>query len=329
MNIIENFPVPNTLALTSVAEFGCLLRSGQDIVEAKRFARTKGVAFKVIGAGSNLVPLPKVRGVLGVMASTGVHVIDETNTEVLLEISAGQNWHELVMHCVGQDWFGIENLALIPGLAGAAPVQNIGAYGVELADVLEAVQIVDAQNRLLWLSNEKCGFGYRSSRFQGRTEEVITALRLRLSKLPKPCLTYPELADRFTNFSGLTAQRIADAVIAIRTAKLPDPTVNPNVGSFFKNPIINSSQIADFEALGLSTHNTEAGVKLSAAQLIDRCGWKEKPGKRVGCWPHQPLVLVNYDNAEASHILEFANDVRASVAEVFAVQLETEPSVLS
>ena len=184
VNIIENFPVPNTLALASVAEFGCLLRSGQDIVEAKRFARTKGVAFKVIGAGSNLVPLPKVK-VLGVIASTGVHVIDETNTEVLLEISAGR-WHELVMHCVGQDWFGIENLALIPGLAGAAPVQNIGAYGVELADVLEAVQIVDAQNRLPGPSNEKCGFGYRSSRFQGRTEEVITALRLRLSKLPKP-----------------------------------------------------------------------------------------------------------------------------------------------
>jgi UDP-N-acetylmuramate dehydrogenase len=329
VDIVENFPVPNTLGLASVAEFGCLLLDSQDVVEAKRFARTKGLAFRVLGAGSNVVPMPELKGLLGVMAITGAHSVDENDAEVLLEIGAGQNWHELVMYCADQHWFGIENLALIPGLTGAAPVQNIGAYGVELADVLEAVQIVDAQDRLRWLGRDACDFGYRRSRFQERTEEVITAVRLRLSKLSKPCLTYPELANYLANQSGLTARQVADAVIAIRTAKLPDPSLNPNVGSFFKNPIIDQSQAADFEGLGLSVYSTEVGVKLSAAQLIDRCGWKDKPGKGVRCWPQQPLVLVNYDNAEASHILEFADDVRASVAETFAVQLEREPSVLS
>ena len=223
------------------------------------------------------------------------------------------------------------------GLAGAAPVQNIGAYGVELADVLEAVQIVDAQNRLLWLSNEKCGFGYRSSRFQGRTEEVITALRLRLSKLPKPCLTYPELADRFTNFSGLTAQRIADAVIAIRTAKLPDPTVNPNVGSFFKNPIISRgrlnsilSKIKDEKDLP-HTHIGNDRVKISAAWLIDKCGLKGLKIGGVEVHKKQPLVLINRskinDQDVFSNLTRAVMEIKQKVQTKYGISLEIEPRI--
>jgi UDP-N-acetylmuramate dehydrogenase len=329
VDIIKNFPIPNTLGLSSEAEYGCWLFDSQDVFAAKEFACSKGLQFRVIGSGSNVVPMPRVGGLVGVMSGAEISKIAEFDSEVLLQVNAGQNWHELVMYCADRDWFGIENLALIPGSVGAAPVQNIGAYGVELAEVLDSVQVIEEQQQLRWIAAEDCEFGYRRSRFQKQTEQVIVAIRLKLSTVAKPRLEYPDLANYFTDQTSISARQIADAVVTIRSAKLPDPARNPNVGSFFKNPIISQVQVAGFTQLGLSIYQTEAGAKLSAAQLIDRCGWKDQPGTRVCCWPKQPLVLINHNNAEASHILDYANDVRASVAEAFAVQLEMEPSVLS
>lgn len=329
MNLIKNMPLANTLGLASYAQFGCVLSHSEDVVAARAFAKDQGLPFRVIGAGSNIVPMPKVSGVVGVMAINSRHIVNERDSDLLLEVGAGENWHELVLYCAGQSWFGIENLALIPGSVGAAPVQNIGAYGVELADVIESVQTLDGMGNLRWLSAEECDFGYRSSRFQQSPEEIITAIRLSLSKAARIKIDYPDLANHLQGYADLTPQQIAAAVIDIRSAKLPDPKVHPNVGSFFKNPVIDNGRIAHFEDLGLSVFRTRVGAKLSAAQLIDRCGWKAKQAGQVRCWAKQPLVLVNHGATEAAHILDFALDVRASVAKAFAIELEIEPPILA
>ncbi len=329
MNLIRNMALPNTMGLESFAEFGCVLKCSNDVVMAQQLARERNLPFRVIGAGSNILPMPTVSGVVGVMAIERLRVVRKYAAELQLEVGAGQNWHELVLHCAERGWSGIENLALIPGTVGAAPVQNIGAYGVELGDVVDAVQVIDAAGKVFWLSRDECAFAYRRSRFQHSPEEIIIAVRLNLSTALQVNIDYPDLADYLQGHADLTPQQIAAAVIAIRSAKLPDPRVFPNVGSFFKNPIIQESQIAYFEELGLTVFHTQAGAKLSAAQLIDKCGWKEQQIGDVRCWPKQPLVLVNHGAREAAHIFEFASDVRASVAKAFAVQLETEPSILS
>ena len=329
MNLIKNMSLANTLGLASSAQFGCILRYSEDVVAARAFAEAEGLPFRVIGAGSNIVPMPQVRGVVGVMAIKALHIVDEGDMGLQLEVGAGHNWHELVLYCAEQGWFGIENLALIPGSVGAAPVQNIGAYGVELAEVVAAVQVLDGRGGLSWLSAEECDFGYRSSRFQQCPEDIITAIRLNLTKAGYIKIDYPDLARYFQGHADVTPKQIAAAVIDIRSAKLPDPSVNPNVGSFFKNPIIDNAQIAHFEGLDLSVFRTGVGAKLSAAQLIDRCGWKEKQTGQVRCWVKQPLVLVNHGATQAAHILEFASDVRASVADAFAIELEIEPSLLA
>ena len=329
MNLIRNMALPNTMGLESFAEFGCVLKCSNYVVMAQQLARERNLPFRVIGAGSNILPMPTVSGVVGVMAIERLCVVREYATELQLEVGAGQNWHELVLYCAEQNWFGIENLALIPGSVGAAPVQNIGAYGVEFADVVDAVQVIDGDGNEFWLGRDECAFAYRRSRFQGSREETIIAVRLNLSKTAHIKIDYPDLANHFQGHLNLTAKQIATAVIAIRSAKLPDPAVFPNVGSFFKNPVIDRSRIAYFEELGLSVFRTQVGAKLSAAQLIDKCGWKEEQTGHVRCWPKQPLVLVNHGATQAAHIFEFASDVRASVAKDFAIQLEIEPSVLS
>tara|TARA_B100000900_G_scaffold308707_1_gene267391 strand:- start:83 stop:1072 length:990 start_codon:yes stop_codon:yes gene_type:complete len=329
MNLIKNMALPNTMGLASFAEFGCLLKRRDDVLAAQELARSRDLPFYVIGAGSNIVPMPTVRGVVGVMAIEGLRVVNEQGADLQLEVGAGQNWHELVLYCAEHNWYGIENLALIPGSVGAAPVQNIGAYGVEFADVVDAVQVIDGDGNVFWLGRDECAFAYRRSRFQGSREETIIAVRLNLSKAAHIKIDYPDLANHFQGHLNLTTKQIVTAVIAIRSAKLPDPAVFPNVGSFFKNPIIDRSRIAHFEELGLSVFHTQTGAKLSAAQLIDKCGWKEEQTGHVRCWPKQPLVLVNHGATEATHIFEFASDVRASVAKDFAIQLEIEPSVLS
>lgn len=329
MDVAESYPIPNTFGLISQAEYGCRLQTPADVIAAIEFARDRGLRLRVVGAGSNVVPLPRVRGVVAVMSTPGIRIVEDGDEELLLEVGAGENWHQLVMHCVDRGWNGIENLALIPGSVGAAPVQNIGAYGVELCDVLDSVQIVDEQQQLRWLTAEECEFGYRNSLFQRHSELIIVAVRLRLSKVAEPRLGYPDLAAYFGHSSEVTARQVADAVISIRSAKLPNPDEHPNAGSFFKNPVIDAAHSNQFRNLGLSVYATDAGVKLSAAELIDRCGWKEQPTEYVRCWSKQPLVLVSQNRAKASHILSFANDVRASVASTFGIQLELEPSVLS
>ncbi len=293
----------------------------------------------ILGEGSNVVLAPELARTVVLMRIRGISA-DQRGDDVEVTVAAGENWHQLVMWSVTAGFCGLENLALIPGSAGAAPVQNIGAYGVELADLLVSVEALDlSSGNLLTLSREDCCFGYRDSLFkQERGRYAITRLTLRLRRDQQPTLNYPDLLAELENRS-ITSPGIADvanAVISIRQAKLPDPAKVANVGSFFKNPLVTEQHLK----LLMKSHPTlksfpvsepDDGVeyhKLSAAQLIDLAGFKQRGTELVGVWPKQPLVIVNHAAPTAMPILEFADRIQREVERRFQIQLEIEPDLI-
>jgi UDP-N-acetylmuramate dehydrogenase len=250
--------------------------------------------------------------------------------------AAGENWHELVRFCLGQGLEGLENLALIPGLVGAAPIQNIGAYGVELADHFVHLTALDSRTGVIrTLRAADCGFGYRHSVFKtpAGAHWIVLSVTVRLHRHGARVLDYPDLRlelDR-VGWDRPSAVQVAEAVIRVRRRKLPDPRRHGNVGSFFENPQVP-------EAVARSAHERvpaltlrAAGpgqVKLSAAQLIDACGWKGRTRGAAGVWHRQPLVLVNRGSATGADVLALAEAIRGDVAERFGIRLQLEPRVL-
>jgi UDP-N-acetylmuramate dehydrogenase len=243
-------------------------------------------------------------------------------------------WHDLVRRCVGQGLFGIENLALIPGLVGAAPIQNIGAYGVELESVFDHLTAVSSRDGSVQrFDRPECGFGYRDSRFRRDAADghVIVDVALRLVRRFDANASYPDVREEVRRIGGAAnAARLADAVIRVRRRKLPDPRTVPNAGSFFKNPIVSR---AEFDRLRgrverLIGYDAADGVKIPAARLIDAAGWKGKRLGRAGVWPRQPLVLVNLGGARARDVLALAAAIVADVAARYGVVLELEPRIL-
>ena len=333
MQLEQPIAVPNTLGVSAAAVMGCRAESEADVQAARSRAQIEGLAFVALGHGSNIVPTRKIEKFACLIRLPGIEVVAESGGEVQLRAAAGEDWHELVMHCLQKGWFGLENLSLIPGSVGAAPVQNIGAYGVELAQFVDSVEVIDVDGRKLILSAAECGFAYRDSIFKSRDDLTIVALNLRLSKTPATVTDYSELVAELTS-SGHekpTPQQVSNAVIAIRQRKLPDPAKVPNVGSFFKNPFVSqhlASQLVQ-RYPHFKIFQQAAGSKLSAAQLIDEAGWKGKQQAGVACWQHQPLVLVNRGGASAKDVLSYADSIRQDVLTKFGVQLELEPSLLS
>jgi UDP-N-acetylmuramate dehydrogenase len=325
--------IPNTLAVSASAVMGCVAGTEADVQEARARARAEGLGFVALGQGSNIIAHANVEKFVCLVRLRGIEVVAQSATEVQLHVAAGENWHQLVLYCLRRDWFGLENLSLIPGSVGAAPVQNIGAYGVELARFVESVEVIDGDGHKVTLSAAECGFAYRDSTFKARDDLTIVALNLRLDKIPAIVTDYPELAAELEaqGQHRSTPQQVSDAVIAIRQRKLPDPAIVPNVGSFFKNPFV-SRQFAHQLVQRfphLKVFEQTVGMKLSAAQLIDEAGWKGKQKAGVACWQHQPLVLVNRANASTRDVLSYADSIRQDVLAKFGVQLELEPSLLS
>ena len=295
------------------------------------FSKENNLRFFILGGGSNLLISDKgFDGLVIRMSIKGLEFKDEKDYSIL-RAGAGENWDGVVAAAVEQNLSGIENLSLIPGTAGAAVYQNIGAYGVELKDVFESAEVFDAgSGEIKNFSSIDCGFGYRDSVFKNDRDLIILKINLKLSKKFKPNIKYPDLIKLFES-KNPSITDVRQAVIQIRKKKLPYPAEVGNAGSFFKNPTI---KISNFQFL-ISKHPDLKGfdqgdgtVKLSAAELIEKCGWKGKTRGNVGVSGKHALVLVNYGKGTEEEILDLAKEIKNVVRDQFGMELEPEVEVV-
>ncbi|MFO7649366.1 UDP-N-acetylmuramate dehydrogenase [Halomonas campaniensis] len=319
----------NTLGLPCRAEHFAAPTTTAELREALALARREAWPLTVLGGGSNLILPARLAGLVLRPAMDAWWLEAGEGDGVRVHAEAAVVWHDLVMTLAGRGLWGTENLALIPGHCGAASIQNIGAYGVELGDVLEAVHLVHLEDgREAVLSADDCALGYRDSIFKGALDGrvVITRLVMRLSRSPRPRLGYGDLAARVG--AAPSALEVAEAVCAIRREKLPDPAVLGNAGSFFKNPLVAGEQAARLLAASPDMPHfpqPDGRVKLAAGWLIDRCGLRGWREGHFGVHDRQALVLVHFGGGSAEELLGFAGRVADRVRERFGVELEREP----
>lgn len=333
MNIQENISLKsfNTFGIDKKAKIFIRASSENDILEALEKSEELSLPLMVLGGGSNILLTKNLEAVVLKIEIKGIRVIKENDEEVFVEVGAGEDWHDFVLFCIEHNWAGVENLSLIPGTVGASPMQNIGAYGVEIKDVFHCLHAIrrtnGAKDSFLW---EDCRFGYRESVFKNELKDqyVITKVEFKLKKKPTFNIAYGAIAQtiREMNTKDLSIKSISDAVIQIRRSKLPDPKVIGNAGSFFKNPTI---AIEIFEKIKsdyptLPGYLNEEGMKIPAAWLIEQAGWKGKTFGNIGVHKLQPLVLVNYGGGEGIEIAELSQQIQASIKEKFGISLHTE-----
>ncbi len=291
----------------------------------------------ILGGGSNILFTKDFEGLVIRSAIKGITLQAENDDFAFIKANSGENWHHLVMHCIHHNWGGIENLSLIPGTVGAAPIQNIGAYGIELKEVIENVNGVDLyEGAVRSFTNTDCRFNYRESIFKHDLKEniFISSITLRLTKKNHQLNTqYGALQDVLKQFSIThpSIREVSDAIIAIRQSKLPDPLVIGNAGSFFKNP---SVTMEVFESIRKdhpsipSYPSDNQKVKIPAGWLIEQCGWKGKKFGNIGVHDRQALVLVNYGNGKGEEIFQLAMKIQRSVHEKFGITLMTEVNII-
>jgi len=326
----------NTFSLPAVAR--TLVRIAGD-ADVRRVVDDPalGTAPKfVLGGGSNIILTKDMPQLVLKVEVRGVRLVEERADAWIVEAGAGEPWHELVAHTLAHGWPGLENLALIPGTVGASPVQNIGAYGVELKDRFDSLDAVDLlTGRTQTLYADSCAFGYRHSVFKDAlaNRTVITRVRFRLPKPWQPVLGYLDLERKMTETGNHapSAQQVADWVCAIRRAKLPDPLILGNAGSFFKNPVVTPEQCRDI--IGRDPEIVhyplpDGSIKLAAGWMIDACGWKGKHVGQAGVYEKQALVLVNRGGAIGSEVMLLAGAIQESVYGRFGIRLEPEPLVV-
>lgn len=325
-----------TFGIDCTAKYFCAITSVSDLQELISTEFFNNEKHLILGRGSNVLFTQDFDGLVIHNSIKGIETVSENDEKIVLKISSGELWHEVVMHCVKNNWGGIENLSLIPGTMGAAPIQNIGAYGVEVKNVIDRVEIIDLSTSVIRsLSNEECRFGYRESVFKHELKKniFISSVTLTLTKKNHQINTsYGALTTTLhqMNVFEFTPQTISDAVIKIRTEKLPDHQKMGNAGSFFKNP-----EIAEklFHQLQLQypeiPHYPSANqqVKIPAGWLIERCGWKGKRIGDAGVHAHQALVLVNYGNASGEEIFSLSKKISATVQEKFSITLTPEVNI--
>ena len=293
----------------------------------------------ILGGGSNILFTKDVDGLVIHNCLSGIEKINEDNDYVFLKIAAGENWHQLVLYCIEHNYAGIENLSLIPGTVGAAPIQNIGAYGVEIKDVLESVAYLEIPTLrlppelpLITMHNKDCRFGYRDSIFKHELKNkiIITHVTLKLNKKPVFHTEYGAIQEMIKG-KPLSIKTISDAVIKIRQEKLPDPAVIGNAGSFFKNPIIDEVLFTSLQKkFPKIPHFPDKNhlVKIPAGWLIEQCGLKGKRQGNVGVHEHQALVIVNYGGGTGLEVKKLSEQIQAAVRDQFGVELMTEVNVI-
>lgn len=335
MEILEqrNLQHHNTFGLDSKAAYFAEAENTEDLRAAHLFARERNLPCLILGGGSNVLLCADFDGLVVINALKGIEAVETSDELVNVKAQAGENWHEFVLHCVEQNWGGIENLSLIPGCVGAAPLQNIGAYGVELKNIfveLEALNLETLEVEIF--DREACQFAYRESFFKraGKGRYWVTSVTLQLTQTNHQINTsYGAIEQTLAewNITNPTVKEVSKAVIHIRQSRLPDPAVLGNSGSFFKNPVIDLSLFETIKANHpeVPSYPAEPGkVKLPAAWLIEQSGWKGKRVGNTGCHERQALVLVNYGAATGEEIVQLSQDIRKSVYSNFGVQLEPE-----
>jgi len=329
----------NTLAIPVNASHFCTVQNLDQLKAALDYAAINQLSILPLGGGSNMVFEHAPPGLVIHNRLHGRKIIEENINDLILEVAAGESWPKLVEDCTRQGWYGLENMALIPGSVGAAPIQNIGAYGIELADVFDSLDYVDTrqhrpqhdQLQRYRLDKTDCQFGYRDSVFKHalNNQSFITCIRLRLSKTPQSVTHYPALSHYLALHQlDNTPENIFSAVCSIRKAKLPDPAHIPNAGSFFKNPLISINQFERLkqhypEAIGYPADGQK--IKVAAGWLIEQAGWKGKILNGVGMHDKQALVLINPGKQSGEAVLDVAHQLVKDIQEQFEITLEIEP----
>ncbi|WP_336356341.1 UDP-N-acetylmuramate dehydrogenase [Pseudomonas granadensis] len=336
-----SLPVQAQVSLKPFNSFGVDVRaqlfaeahSDDDVREALAYATAHDVPLLVIGGGSNLLLTADIVALVLRMATRGIRVLSDDGSRVVIEAEAGEPWHPFVLHTLALGFSGLENLSLIPGTVGAAPMQNIGAYGVEIKDVFAGLTALDRHtSELRDFSLEECNFAYRDSLFKQQPGRwLILRVRFKLDRGAQLHLEYGPVRQRLTE-QGIeqpTPSDVSRAICSIRSEKLPDPAVLGNAGSFFKNPLVSAAQVAQIKQEHpdvVAYAQADGQMKLAAGWLIERAGWKGFRDGDAGVHKLQALVLVNYGNATGLQLLSLAQRIQKDIAERFNVELEMEPN---
>ncbi len=326
----------NSFHINESSRFFCQVSETGQIQEALNLAKSQNLEVLVLGGGSNILLTKAFDGITIRISNKGIEVLETNDEHVVLRVAAGENWHSFVEHCLENNFFGLENLSLIPGSVGAAPMQNIGAYGVEVGSTIVSVQYFDRQKEQFeHISAEDCKFAYRESIFKNtlKNSAIIWTVDFKLSRHAKPATGYGDIAALLAKqgISNPSPVDVSRAVIEIRRSKLPDPAVLGNAGSFFKNPVISS---ADFEILKkecpeIPSYPAPDGlVKVPAGWLIEKAGWKGYRTANCGVHERQALVLVNHGSAKGSDILNLAWEIIEDVRQKFGIQLHPEVNII-
>ncbi len=343
MKLTDNADLRPYNSFGVAARAACLaeIEHGEELEPATALAEERGLPVLLLGGGTNVLFAGDFPGLVLLMRNRGVEIDRESG---VVKAAAGENWHELVRTCLEVGLYGLENLALIPGSAGAAPVQNIGAYGVELESFFVGLELFDcADSSLREMSREDCKFSYRDSvlkqsQVQSRLQplsppqpRVVCSLTLQLPREPAPNLSYPALAEELEGIAEPKPQDVFEAVCRIRRRKLPDPAEIGNAGSFFKNPIISQDE---FEQLSSRYHSppsfpAKEGVKVSAGWLLDQCGFKGYEKGAAGVYERHALILVNRGGATGRELHQLAMEMRDSVHSEFGIILEPEVRIIA
>ena len=337
MNFSENYSLKNhnTFGVDAKAKYFATFNSEEELADLLKSEITQKEPLFILGGGSNILLTKNFDGLVLANEIKGIEIVSENENYNTIKVGAGEVWHDFVLWSIDKNLSGIENLALIPGLVGASPMQNIGAYGVEVKDVIESVDFIeiDSGNKKT-IENSACNFGYRDSIFKHelKGKVVITKVVIKLSRRPLNKTTYGAIDGELKNLNlEASPKNIAQAVINIRNSKLPDPKVLGNSGSFFKNPVIETTKFEELkkefpEIVGYKVSETE--TKIAAGWLIDNAGLKGYRKADAGVHKNQALVLVNYGNATGLEIINLAKEIQEVVKEKYGIQIELEVKIL-
>jgi UDP-N-acetylmuramate dehydrogenase len=326
----------NTFHIDATARYFAEVQTMDDIAVLQADSIFKENKKLILGGGSNMLLTQDYDGLVVKISMPGIELEREDLHHYYVKVNAGVVWHRFVLYCIGHGYAGVENLSLIPGQTGAAPMQNIGAYGVELKDVCTSVEAIHIHTgKQATFSAADCEFGYRESVFKHRYKDefIITAVHFRLNKVPRFNVSYGDIRATLDEMKvfDLTIKAVSDAVVKIRSSKLPDPAVLGNAGSFFKNPTVSFEKCKELiEKYPLMPNYAQAtgDVKLPAGWLIEQCGWKGRRVGHTGSHARQALVLVNYGGATGHEVYRLAMDIRQSVMDKFGVEINPEVNVI-